>query len=221
MNNLFSRSALWMPMLLLINFAWLPAVQAAPAESPSEVLERSTMKVIDILENDMDLLRAEPDRIYEIVDNDILPYLDEVTMAKLAMGKSWRKASKQQKRDFVIAFRDLLIRTYAKSLLEFGGQSIKFTPRHVSADTVKTTVKAEVLQPNGPPVPLVYRMRVKNNAWKIYDIKVGGISLVTSYRGTFTQEVRKSGIDGLLTYMRSRNTRLAVNEKNQVTTNLK
>ena len=219
MNALISRLTVLLPMVLFISISWLPGVQAAPAESPSEVLERSTMQVIDILENDLELLRAEPDRVYKIVDEYILPYLDEVTMAKLALGKNWRKASKKQKREFVIAFRDLLIRTYAKSLLEFGGQRFNFTPTHVAADVVKTTVKAEVLQPNGPSVPLVYRMRVKKDTWKIYDIKVGGISLVTSYRGTFTQEVRKSGLDGLLSYMQDNNTKLAINEKNQVITN--
>jgi phospholipid transport system substrate-binding protein len=220
MNSLISKWVLWGPMLLSINIAWLPAVQATPVESPSEVLERSTRQVIDILENDLDLLRAEPDRVYKLVDDYVLPYLDEVTMAKLALGKNWRKASKQQKREFVAAFRDLLVRTYAKSLLEFSGQRFKFTPTFVSDDTVKTTVKAEVIQPGGPPVPLVYRMRVKSNTWKIYDIKVGGISLVTSYRGTFTQEVRKSGLDGLLTYMSSKKTKLAVSKENEVLTNL-
>jgi phospholipid transport system substrate-binding protein len=221
MNNLLPRWLLWMPMLLSINIAWLPTAQAAPTESPSEVLERSTMQVLDILNNDLDLLRAEPDRVYKLVDDYILPYLDEVTMAKLALGKNWRKASKQQKREFVAAFRDLLVRTYAKSLLEFSGQSFKFAPTFVDDDVVKTTVKAEVLQPNGPAVPLVYRMRAKKDTWKIYDIKVGGISLVTSYRGTFTQEVRKRGLDGLLTYMRSTNTKLAANETKKVLTTSK
>lgn len=213
MNTLISRLTVWLPMVLFISISWLPGVQAAPTESPSEALEKSTMKVIAILENDLELLRAEPDRVYKIVDDYILPYLDEVTMAKLALGKNWRKASKKQKQEFVIAFRDLLVRTYAKSLLEFGGQRFNFTPKRVAADVVKTTVKAEVLQPNGPSVPLVYRMRVKDDEWKIYDIKVGGVSLVTSYRGTFTQEVRKRGIDGLLIYMQDSNTKLAVNEK--------
>jgi phospholipid transport system substrate-binding protein len=161
-------------------------------------------------------MRNEPDRVYEIVDEYILPYLDEVTMAKLALGKSWKTASNQQKRDFVHAFRTLLIRTYSRSLLEFSDQSIKFYPAEMKPGATRTTVKAEAILPGRPSVQLVYRVRIKDNTWKIYDIKVGGISLVTSYRGTFTQEVRKRGLDGLLKYMRDTKNardRLAINKK--------
>lgn len=174
-------------------------------ESPVQLLERTSQQVIDILRKDRDLLKSEPDRIYKIVDQYILPHLDDVTMAKLALGKNWRKASKEQKLKFVDEFRNLLVRTYSKSLTEFRDQEIKFFPLNLAADAHKTSVKAEVLQPGGPSIPLAYRMRIKNNAWKVYDIKVDGISLVTSYRGTFTQEIRKSGIDGLLKYLRGKN----------------
>ncbi len=180
-------------------------VQAAPAESPSELLERTSLQVIKILQDDMELLKQDPKRVNAIIDQYILPHLDEVTMAKLALGKNWRKASKQQKRAFVIEFRNLLMRTYSRSLLEFSGQQLKFFPVKLAADTHKTTVRAEVIQPGGPSIPLAYRVRIKNNAWKVYDIKIDGISLVTSYRGTFNQEIRKSGMDGLLKYMREQN----------------
>ena len=181
------------------------AVTAEIAESPVQLLERTSQQVIDILRKDRDLLKSEPDRIYKIVDQYILPHLDDVTMAKLALGKNWRKASKEQKLKFVDEFRNLLVRTYSKSLTEFKDQEIKFFPLNLAADAHKTSVKAEVIQPGGPSIPLAYRMRVKNNAWKVYDIKVDGISLVTSYRGTFTQEIRKSGIDGLIKYLRGKN----------------
>ncbi len=181
------------------------AVTAEIAESPVQLLERTSQQVIDVLRKDRDLLQSEPDRIYKIVDQYILPHLDDVTMAKLALGKNWRKASKEQKIKFVDEFRNLLVRTYSKSLTEFKDQEIKFFPLKLAADAHKTSVKAEVIQPGGPSIPLAYRMRVKNNAWKVYDIKVDGISLVTSYRGTFTQEIRKSGIDGLIKYLRGKN----------------
>ena len=174
-------------------------------EPPVQLLERTSQQVIDILRKDRELLKSEPDRIYKIVDQYILPHLDDVTMAKLALGKNWRKASKEQKIKFVDEFRNLLVRTYSKSLTEFKDQEIKFFPLKLAADTHKTSVKAEVIQPGGPSIPLAYRMRIKNNAWKVYDIKVDGISLVTSYRGTFTQEIRKSGIDGLLKYLHDKN----------------
>ncbi len=179
-------------------------VQAEKIEPPDQLLKRISDQVIKILVEDGDELKKHPDRLYKIIDDYILPHLDDVTMAKLALGKNWRKASKEQKRAFVDEFRNLLIRTYSRSLLEFKDQSINYFPVQLDEDTKKVSVKAEVIQPGGPSVPLAYRMRIKNNAWKVYDIKVDGISLVTSYRGTFTQEVRKRGIDGLLQYMRDK-----------------
>ena len=195
--------------LLVVGAAWSQVVQAEAIESPAVLLERTSQQVIKILQDDRELLQKEPDRVYAIIDEYILPHLDDVTMAKLALGKNWKKATKEQKIAFVGEFRNLLVRTYSKSLIEFSDQKIYFFPVKMKADTYKTSVKAEVIQPGGPSIPMSYRVRIKNNAWKVYDIKIDGISLVTSYRGTFTQEIRKSGIDGLLKYMRDRNSKLA------------
>ena len=183
--------------------------QAEAIESPVDLLERTSTDVIKILRDDKELLKKEPDRIYKIVDDYILPHLDDVTMAKLALGKNWKKAANEQKIAFVSEFRNMLVRTYSKSLIEFQDQEIKYFPMTLAADVHKTSVKAEVIQPGGPSIPMAYRMRIKNNAWKVYDIKIDGISLVTSYRGTFTQEIRKSGIDGLLEYLREKNSKLS------------
>lgn len=195
--------------LLVVGAAWSQVVQAEAIESPAVLLERTSQQVIKILQDDRELLQKEPDRVYAIIDEYILPHLDDVTMAKLALGKNWKKATREQKIAFVGEFRNLLVRTYSKSLIEFSDQKIYFFPVKMTADTHKTSVKAEVIQPGGPSIPMSYRVRIKNNAWKVYDIKIDGISLVTSYRGTFTQEIRKSGIDGLLKYMRDRNSKLA------------
>lgn len=181
---------------------------AIEVESPVVLLEKTSTQVIKILRDDHELLLKEPDRVYKIVKDYILPHLDDVTMAKLALGKHWRKASKDQKIAFVNEFKNLLVRTYSKSMVEFKDQDIKYFPLHLAKGTQKTLVRAEIIQPNGPSIPMAYRMRVKNNAWKVYDIKIDGISLVTSYRGTFAQEVRKGGIDGLLQYLHDKNNKL-------------
>ena len=193
--------------------AWSQAVAAQQIESPVIMLERTSQQVIKILRDDQEMLQNEPERVYKIIDEYILPHLDEVTMAKLAMGKNWKNASKDQKIEFVTEFKNLLVRTYSKSLLEFKDQEINYFPLKLADDAHKASVKAEVIQSGGPSIPMAYRVRIKNNTWKVYDIKIDGISLVTSYRGTFTQEIRKSGIDGLLKYLRDKNSALANNVK--------
>jgi phospholipid transport system substrate-binding protein len=199
-------------MLIAVAAPWSQAVAAQQLESPVVMLERTSQQVIKILQDDRELLQKEPERVYKIIDEYILPHLDEVTMAKLALGKNWKQASKDQKLEFVTEFKNLLVRTYSKSLLEFRDQQINYFPLKLADDAYKASVKAEVIQPGGPAISMAYRVRIKNNAWKVYDIKIDGISLVTSYRGTFTQEIRKSGIDGLLKYMRDKNSALASND---------
>lgn len=204
----FTFAVFYMLVTTLAIGLYLQPASAEAIESPSVFLERTTEKVLKILRDDQELLEQEPDRVYKIVDDYILPHLDDVTMAKLALGKNWKKASNQQKVSFVDEFRNLLIRTYSKSLLEFKDQQIKYFPVKLAADINRTSVKAEVIQPGGPAIPMAYRVRIKNNEWKVYDIQIDGISLVTSYRGTFTQEIRKSGIEGLLKYLRDKNSKL-------------
>ena len=212
MNIMKSGFTVFTAMFIAVAAPWSQAVTAQQLESPVVMLERTSQQVIKILQDDRELLQKEPERVYKIIDEYILPHLDEVTMAKLALGKNWKQASKDQKIEFVTEFKNLLVRTYSKSLLEFRDQQINYFPLKLADDAYKASVKAEVIQPNGPSIPMAYRVRIKNNAWKVYDIKIDGISLVTSYRGTFTQEIRKSGIDGLLKYMRDKNSALASND---------
>ena len=217
-NKLLNHALMLFSMLVLVLIAsvmFKPVIADSstetmePAiESPVILLERTSAQVIKILRDDHELLKNEPERIYKIIDDYILPHLDEVTMAKLALGKNWKKATKQQKREFVDEFKNLLVRTYSKSLIEYKDNEIRYFPIKLAADAFKTSVKAEITQAGGPPIPMAYRLRLKNNAWKVYDIKIDGISLVTSYRGTFTQEIRKSGIEGLLKYLHDKNSKL-------------
>ncbi len=123
--------------LLVVGAAWSQVAQAEDIESPSVLLERTSQQVIKLLQDDQELLKKEPDRVYAIIDEYILPHLDDVTMAKLALGKNWKKATKQQKIAFVGEFRNLLVRTYSKSLIEFSDQEILFFPVKLTADEFK------------------------------------------------------------------------------------
>lgn len=190
-------------LISLASLVMMPPVRAESIESPSDMLKRTSDDVIKVLREKRVMLEKEPDMVYDIVDKYILPHLDDVSMAKLALGKNWRNATNEQKIAFVDEFRSLLVRTYSKSLQEFSDQTINFFPADIDSD--RAVVKSEVLQSGGPTIPVAYRMRVKDNAWKVYDISIDGVSLVTSYRGTFAQEIRKSGMDGLLQLLRDKN----------------
>lgn len=201
-----------MKKVLGIILGLLMTATFAPAnaiESPVDMLKRTSDQIISVLQEKQSEIKNQPDIVYSLVDQYILPHLDDVTMAKLALGKHWRKATREEKIQFVDEFRTLLVRTYGKSLQEFSDQKINFFP--VDAKNGKALVKSEVLQSGGPSIPVAYRMRVKNDAWKVYDISIDGISLVTSYRGTFAQEFRKGGMRGLLQMLKNKNTAKTAN----------
>ena len=193
-------------------------VSASEVESPLDMMKRTSDEVIKVLQDKREAIDADPGLIYQIVDDYILPHLDDVTLAKLALGKNWRKASNEQKIEFVDQFRTLLIRTYSKSLKEFSDEKINFFPVKMKAGDTKVTVKSEVVQSGGPVIPVDYRLRMKDDAWKVYDIKIDGVSLVTNYRGTFAQEMRKGGMEAVLKMLHDKNAKVAEKPEEAETT---
>jgi phospholipid transport system substrate-binding protein len=194
-------------LLLLLQFYFSSALAAAEMVAPDVMLKQTSDEVIAVIKDKREQLEEDPSLVYDLVHEYILPHLDEVTIAKLALGKNWRSASREQKIEFINEFRNLLIRTYGKSLSEFSDQEINYFPVKMKEGEERVVVKSEVIQPGGPSIPVSYRMRIKDDAWKVYDLSIDGVSLVTSYRGTFDQEVRKGGIEGLLKYLKEKNTK--------------
>ena len=193
-------------LFLALQLYFSSLLAAADIIAPDVMLKQTSDEVIAVIKAKRDELNEDPTLVYDLVHEYILPHLDEVTIAKLALGKNWREASREQKIEFINEFRNLLIRTYGKSLSEFSDQEIHYFPVRMKEGEDKVVVKSEVLQPGGPSIPVSYRMRIKDDAWKVYDLSIDGVSLVTSYRGTFDQEVRKGGIEGLLKYLKDKNT---------------
>ena len=207
-NNMIMRKASTLAgLLLLLQVYFSSALAAAEMVAPDVMLKQTSDEVIAVIKDKREQLKEDPSLVYDLVHEYILPHLDEVTIAKLALGKNWRDASREQKIEFINEFRNLLIRTYGKSLSEFSDQEINYFPVQLKEGDERVVVKSEVIQPGGPSIPVSYRMRIKDDAWKVYDLSIDGVSLVTSYRGTFDQEVRKGGIEGLLKYLKEKNTK--------------
>jgi phospholipid transport system substrate-binding protein len=205
-NMFFTRKTFLLSgVFIVLQLYFSSLLAAADIIAPDVMLKQTSDEVIAVLKEKGEQIKEDPDLVYGLVHEYILPHLDEVTIAKLALGKNWRIATREQKLEFINAFRDLLIRTYGRSLSEFSDQQINYFPVRMEKGEEKVVVKSEVIQPGGPPIPVAYRMRIKDDAWKVYDLSIDGVSLVTSYRGTFDQEVRKGGIEGLLKYLKDKN----------------
>jgi len=175
---------------------------------PGELIERSTSKMLVLLDVHKDALKENPSLIYPMVEDNLMENFDFNKMSKLALGKNWRRASVSQRDDFTGAFRLLLLRTYSTALLEFTNETVNFLPVVGDLSKKKVKVKTLILQSGGPSIPLDFSMyQGKASDWRVYDIKISGISMVTTYRTTFANIIRKEGIEGLILSLIKRNDR--------------
>lgn len=176
------------------------AKPATPATSPEALVKNSFEEAKDVVKKTRD-----PRELRRIAEQKLLPYFDFATMTRLAVGPGWRNATPAQRQALVDGFRTLLVNTYTSALNEASSlldKTLEVKPVQTKGNdaTVRTVVKG----PGRPPVSIDYRMQ-NSNGWKVYDVVIEGASLVTTYRGEFNEEVRKSGVDGLIKTLEAKN----------------
>ena len=187
---------------LLAAFATLAA---AAQEAPDALVKRIADELIVIVKQDKELASGNQRKVVELAEAKVLPHFDFARMTRLAVGRNWAQASDPQKEALVKEFRTLLVRTYSSSLSAYRNQTIEVKPAKVAAGDKEATVRTAVIQQGGPPIPIDYAMEKMDSGWKVYDVIIDGASLVTTYRGTFNDQVQKGGIDGLLKTLAERN----------------
>jgi len=160
---------------------------------------------LNILKQDKDLRNGNSRKILALVEQKILPNFDFRQMTQLAVGRNWSKASPEQQQRLVEEFKTLLVRTYSASLTSVLDYKIDFLPLRMAPGASEVTVNTVVSKSGAPPLPIDYRMEKQDNSWKVFDVLVEGVSLVTVYRNSFNTEVRKGGIDGLVATLSRRN----------------
>ena len=194
--------------LLLLALSW-PAmqVQAHNHEQPLELVRNTADQMLSEMRSRKQELQEDPEKIFRLVDQIVLPRFDFERMSRLALGRYWRRASKAQQRAFVNAFRELLVRTYATALLNYSDEKIVYRPLRQAPGATEVTVNTLVSEPGGTPVPIDYRLYLKDGEWRVYDVSVDGASLVSNYRSSFSSQVRRYGLDGLIQRLQSMNQR--------------
>ncbi|MEW5770449.1 MAG: ABC transporter substrate-binding protein [Pseudomonadota bacterium] len=194
----------WIHLLLLA--AALAIAPAARAElAPDALAKNTTNEVLRIVRQDKDIKNGNSKKVLALVEQKILPNFDFRHMTQLAVGKNWPKASPEQQEALVNEFRTMLVRTYSSAISSVSDYKIEFKPFNAAPADTDVTVSTEVSKPGAPPIPIDYRMERGNGAWKVYDVLVDNVSLVTVYRNSFNSEVRRNGIDGLLAALQRRN----------------
>jgi phospholipid transport system substrate-binding protein len=189
---------------LLASF-FICASAGAADLAPDLLVKNVTNEVLDVVRQDKDIRSGNTQKTLDLVEAKVLPHFNFVHMTQLALGRDGRQASPEQLNVLVNEFRNLLVRTYSKALTEYRDQQISFKPFSMSTADTDVKVRTEVKQSGGKPISLDYFLEKIPAGWKVYDIEVGGVSLVTNYRTSFSQEIRANGIDGLIRSLQAKN----------------
>ena len=184
-------------------------VRAAETLAPDALARSVTQDVLAAVKADKDLQSGNLQKALQVVEAKVLPHFDIGHMTRLAMGRNWRQATPDQQKTLITEFRTLLVRTYTAAFTQYRNQTVDYKPVRVGTDDSDVTVRSVINQPGSQPISVEYRMEKTGQDWKVYDVKIEGISLVENYRTTFSAEVQKGGIEGLIQALSEKNRTLA------------
>ncbi|HXV06556.1 MAG TPA: ABC transporter substrate-binding protein [Burkholderiales bacterium] len=185
--------------LLLAVAGLLPAPEALAQKAPDELVKSVAEDVLAIVRQDRALREGDNSRMAQLIEEKIVPHFDFERMTRLAVGRSWRQATPEQRQQLIDEFRRLLVRSYSAAYSTYNHIVVEVKPLKLQPGEEDVQVKTLIKLPGGaPPVSVDYSMVNNSPDWKVYDVVVDGISLVTTYRTTFAEEVNKGGIEGLL-----------------------
>jgi phospholipid transport system substrate-binding protein len=199
-----SSAGLWLALLIA-----LLAGPAAGNGAEAQALVRSTAdRVLAEVKANKARLDRDTSGIYDLVQRYVVPHFDFARMTQSAMGRHWRSASEGQRVALTREFQEMLVRTYAVALLNYSGQQIEYLPLRSSASDDDVMVQTKVSDSGAPPIPIDYRLSRSVGAWKVYDVTIDGVSLVSNYRSMFAEQVQRTGVDGLIKQLSDRNRQL-------------
>jgi len=178
--------------------------EVAP-EAPDVLVKGITTEVVAIIKADKDIQAGDTRKIVALVETKILPHFNFTRMTQSAVGAAWRRATPDQQKQLTQEFRTLLVRTYSNALALYREQVIDFKPLRARAEDTEVTVRSEIKQRGAQALTLDYDMEKTSAGWKVFDVKVGGVSLIAAYQGDFANQVRDAGIDGLLKVLANKN----------------
>lgn len=201
-------------------FLLLFSIAAQANDNPKALLEESSVKMINAINDNRDKIKNDPAVTQQLIEDILMPHLDFITASKYVLGSEWDKADKAQKIGFIKAFRTLLLRFYSSALTEYlSNHDEKLDPNTITfldpgkITTSQITIRSEVQPKSGKPVPVNYQMLKTNNGWKVFDVSVEGVSVITTYKTSFASEIQQGGLDKLIASINERNEKLAAGEK--------
>lgn len=194
--------------LVIIGSASWPALagESSDAHAAQAVIEGVATRVTAAIKAEQDTLAQDPDRIYSLVNKEIIPHFDFATMSKWVLGKqNWQQATPTQQEQFIEQFSILLSHTYSRVLLEYSDQKVNYLGAELGAKPNLATVKSEIETGDAQTINVNYRMYKMSESWKVIDVSIDGVSLASTYRASFGTEIKNNGFAEFISALTIRN----------------
>ncbi len=196
------RAFLWLFLVILGRPVWAFAAPLNAEASPEVLVRTKTEEILHLIEHNRALYRANRADLYSMVNKRLVPYFDFRRMSQWVLGRYWRSATPAQQHAFTQQFTGLLVRTYATALLSYSGQRIAYAPFRMDPQSDHAVVRTRVIQVNGgPDIPIDYEFVHQPDGWKVYDVTIDNVSLVTNYRSVYASKIRRDGLPALIDSM--------------------
>ena len=206
MSRMFARLAAAAASAALVLVCGIGMRNALAQDVAPDVLVKTvTLEVVDIIQKDKDIQAGDRKKVIALIEAKVLPHFSFQAMTSSAVGRNWDKATPDQKARLMDEFKTLLVRTYSSALSAYSNQKFDFRPLRAKPTDTDVTVNVRVMQPGAQPVTIDYDMEKRPGGWKVWDVRVGGISLVANYRTEFDNQVREAGIEGLIKTLVTKN----------------
>lgn len=178
----------------------VPGTAAAAPVPPDEVVKATTEQLQTEIAKREQEFRADKRKLYAYVDKVIVPKFDQRFIAQMILARHWKTANEDQRKRFQAAFKNMLVNSYADALVEYHNDvKPEWQPLRMAPDATDVTVQSRLIRNSGkPPVPIGFRMRLKDGEWKVYDIVIENLSLITSFRSQINAEIKRAGLDALI-----------------------
>ncbi len=193
-----------MRTLAALTLSLLAAVASADSRTPEQVVRETADTLAERIDGRQQQLEANPAELYRLVDEVFLPVFDTSYAGRLVLGKHWRTATPVQRQEFIDAFYDFMLRSYARYVLRFEKDSVRFLPGAPGApDPKRTVVKTEMQLADDTKLPVFYSLRQTKDGWRAFDVRIEGISYVQNYRNQFSAEIGAKGINAVIERLKS------------------
>jgi phospholipid transport system substrate-binding protein len=189
-------------ILALFNLTtWVSAEEL----TPEQIVEQTSAKLLKVINEQSEKIKSDEGYVNQVINDLILPVIDLQSMGKLILGKHWKTASDEQREQFIQQFKSMLVRTYAKSVADYGNAKVTVFPPQGEQGGKRHRVKTNLDIGSSTPLQVDYVFRRQDDSWKVFDLVVDGLSLIKNFRTSFSQEISETSLDALIARLASTN----------------